>query len=461
MRKLVWLLAVVVVACSAQPAGPSEPSAVPTEAPNPSPTQGSRPSPSQVAHPTLPADAVATIGEVRSPISRRGRAAATERELAELVRADTDFAIRLYREVIGSERGNVFLSPYSISAALSMAYAGARGETARQMEDVLGIGPDASAWHAARNRLELELAALAAGEWQGEGDGVPLTLEPVNNAFGQVDYPFRPDFLDTLAAFYGVGMQTVDYIADTEAARRAINGWVAERTRDRIPELIGGGVLSDMTRLVLVNAIYFKANWLMDFDPQLTATESFQLLDGATRPVEMMRSVSELPYSHGDGWQAVRVPYAGASMTIIVPDLGRFAEVEAALDADFLGALADSWVGYEVELGLPRWESESKVDLGETLEAMGMVDLFSRQHADLTGITDADRLFVSDVVHQANITVDEEGTEAAAATAVVMRVVCECGPEGKVTLAIDRPFLYFIQDATAGELLFMGRLLEP
>ena len=387
--------------------------------------------------------------------------AASEEQLAELVARDTDFAIRLYRQIIGSEQGNVFISPYSISTALSMAYAGARGKTAQQMAEVMGIGPDAEAWHAARNRLELELAALAARPWASGGNLVPFTLDPVNTMFGQADYPFKRDFTDTLAESYGAGLQTVDFINATEAARRAINSWVADRTRERIPELLAEGDLTELTRFALVNAIYFKANWAHQFDPERTRPEPFRLLDGTTRDVEMMHGRHDLPYARGDGWQAVRLPYYGASMVVLVPDEGRFGEVESMVDADFLRSLSGGLPEYEVDLGLPRWESDSRVDLVENLRAMGIVHLFDEDRADLSGIADVARLFVSHVVHQANVTVDEEGTEAAAATAVIGEEVCACGPDGRVTLTVDRPFLYFIQDATANEILFMGRLLEP
>jgi serpin B len=341
-----------------------------------------------------------------------------------------------------------------------MTYPGARGNTAREMADVMGIWDDAAAWHSARNRLDLELAALARQPWHGQGERVPFTVEPVNTMFGQADFPFKADFLDVLAASYGAGMQTVDFATATEAARQAINAWVADKTHDRIPELLRPEDVDPLTRFALVNAIYFKANWVSQFLPEQTRSEAFHMLDGSGRDVEMMHGVLEAPYAEGDGWQAVALPYWGAEMVIVIPDTGRFEAIEATIDAAFLEDLTGRFEEYEVTLGLPRWESESRADLVTTLGALGIRDLFVPGVADLTGIGDGG-LVATAVIHQANITVDEEGTEAAAATAVIGGFVCACGPDSQVTLTIDRPFLYFIRDNVATEILFMGRLLEP
>ena len=444
MRALAVAL-LVVVGCS--PAGQSVISPSPAASP---PTAAPTGSPVAIAGPVV---------ELRSSVARQPIDAATPEQLAQLVAADANFALRLYRQIVSTERGNVFISPYSISTALSMAYAGARGNTAQEMADVMGIWPDAGAWHAARNRLDLELAAAAARDWPGEGEVVPLTLEPVNTFFGQADFPFEPSFLDVLAASYGAGMNTVDFANDTEAARLAINAWVAERTHDRIEELLAQGDLTDLTRFVLVNAIYFKASWIRKFNPDQTRTEPFQLLGGTSADVPMMHTNQKFEYASGEGWQAVRVPYFGASMVIVVPDAGRFSDVEATIDSDVLAAMSAQMSEAMVDLGLPRWESESRFDLLDNLGRMGIVDLFDPDAADLSGVADTRQLYVSHVIHQANVTVDENGTEAAAATAIVGDEVS--APNRYVTLTIDRPFLYFIQDNTTGEILFLGRTLTP
>jgi len=376
------------------------------------------------------------------------------------VRADTDFAARLYRQIAAGQTGNVFLSSYSISTALSMAYPGARGNTAAEMKQVVGIWDDQQAWHAARNRLEIELAALAQAQYGAEGGQLtPLTLTPANTMFGQQNYPFKADFLDVLAADYGAGMQTVDFSGATEDARLAVNDWVASHTKERIKDILAKGDVDDLTRFVLVNAIYFQANWRHEFSAKETQTEPFHGLDGQTSDVSMMHGGGKLNYASGAGWQAVRVPYFGASMLVIVPDEGRFEDVEAEVNAQFLNDLTANPQEAEVKLGLPRWESESRSDLVDTLNAMGIVDLFDRDKANLTGIADVEQLYAKHVIHQANITVDEEGTEAAAATALVGEAAS--GVNLNVTLTIDRPFLYLIQADTTTEILFMGRFVGP
>ncbi len=448
MRVLVVAL-ILVAACmpAAQPTVPPQTGAPPSAGPT-----VVTPTPSLIA-------AVGGISELRSSAARLALDSATREQLDELVAADTDFALRLYREIVTAEEGNVFLSPYSISTALSMAFAGARGRTAEEMAAVLGVGPDADAWHAARNRLELELADVS-DSLPHQGEAVPLTLEPTNAVFGQVGYPFKSDFLDILAQNYGAGMQAVEFASQTEAARVAINRWVAERTRDRIEELLREGDIDEWTAAVLVNAIYFKANWMFTFDPEKTIDAPFHLLDGSTREVPMMHLAiaPKLQYGQGAGWQAVSLPYFGASMLVIVPDEGRFEDGEQLLDAPFLTDLEQGMSEAQVTLGLPRWESESRLDLIPPLEALGIVDLFDSDEANLSGIADVEQLWVSDVIHQANVTVDEEGTEAAAATAVVVERESAGQP---VTLTIDRPFLYLIRDDATGEILFLGRLLAP
>jgi len=254
-------------------------------------------------------------------------------------------------------------------------------------------------------------------------------------------------------------MNAVDFMTQTEAARVAINAWVAERTRDRIEELLPDGSIDSLTRAVLVNAIYFKANWMDQFDPDATETAPFHLLDGSTVDVQMMHG-GGARYGTGDGWQAAELfYYGGPSMLLIVPDEGRFAEVEGLLDADYLAALDGELGSYQLDLRLPRWETDATLDVIPALKSLGVDLLFDPIAADLSGIADVQQLYVSGVLHQANITVDEQGTEAAAATAAV--VSATSGPPPPASLTVDRPFIYVIRGGQAGEMLFMGRVLEP
>jgi serpin B len=427
----------------------------------PSPTPGSPGSPG----PTLPPEAIAGVGELRGTASRLPEGSASDAELAALVAADTDFALRLYRQLLADEDGNVFISPYSISTALSMAYAGAEGATASQIGQALGIDLESDAWHAARNRLELTMLAGAVATLPPDWTGERLTLDPTNTIFGQAGFPFHDEYLDRLAAYYGAAMQTVDFTADPELARGAINRWVAARTRDRIEELLAQGTIDELTTAVLVNAIYFKGSWLTPFDEQATAARPFHMLDGSARDVPTMHAMLATGYATGDGWQAVRLPYLGASMLVIVPEAGRFGDIEGRLDAAFLADLTSRLSQHQVTLSLPKWESESSLTLPDALRAMGMIDAFDADRADFNGMAPlreiGEQLYISDVIHQANVTVDEKGTEAAAATAVVFERTSG-GPElPRVELAVDRPFLYLIRDDATGEMLFMGRLLAP
>lgn len=447
MNRLLAVLIAFVTVAAAACSGAGSPSPSFSPGPSASPTVG----PSATPGPSASAAPLGLIREVRADVARATPGSADE--LGAVVDADADFAFDLYARLIAGVEGDLFFSPYSISTALSMTYAGARGNTADELARALGVEGTPDAWHAGRNGLELDLATPAVPTPEGV---VPLTLEAVNTLFGQDGFPFERLYLDTLARYYGAGLQVLDFVADPEASRAAINGWVAGRTRDRIPHLLGPGTITDMTRFVLVNAIYFKANWLEAFDPDFTTTEPFRLLDGSTIDVPTMHGVVEAGYADGDGWAVVRLRYLGASMLVVVPDEGRFADIEDGLNRAFLRGVEERLVPTMVTLALPRWESETAAELIPYLKALGIVDLFGA--ADLTGIAPAG-LFVSHVIHQANVTVDEAGTEAAAATAVVGDV---SGPPSEhATLTVDRPWIYAIQDDSTGELLFLGRVLEP
>jgi serpin B len=454
MRTLAVLVLVVALGCMPVAA----PGASPTPERLTTPGAPATDTPAPATAPGEPASPIAQAGEIleaSSELLRNPPEAASDSEFAQVVTADRAFAFDLYRILGDTEPGNIFLSPYSISTALSMVLAGARGQTYEELAEALGVVPDRDAWHRARNRLELELTALGQQELPGDRDATPLTLEPTNAIFGQAGYPFKQAFLDTLAGNYGAAMRAVDFGGEPEPSRQAINQWVADRTNDRIEELIAPDLIDPNTRAVLVNAIFFKASWLYRFDPAHTETGPFHLLDGSTVAVEMMGRRAKTGYADGDGWQAIELPYVGeASMVVIVPDEGNFADVDGRLDDDFLADVMADLEEHDVELRLPRWESESTLDLIPPLQSLGVESLFD--DADLTGMADAG-LFVSFITHQANITVDEEGTEAAAATAV--GVAESAAPPA--TLTVDRPFIYLIRDSVAGEILFLGRLVEP
>ena len=375
-----------------------------------------------------------------------------------LVDGNSAFALDIYH-ALPSDEGNLILSPFSISLALAMTYAGARGETESQMANTLHFDQPQAALHPAFNALDQELASR--GESQSE-DEVPLQLNIANTVWAELTYPFLQEFLDLIASNYGAGIRLADFINQFESVRKEINDWVYDETQEKIKDLLPEGILSADTRMVLVNAIYFKANWLSQFDMNNTTNAPFHLLDGTEVEVDMMNQDAFFSYYQGDGFQAVELPYAGdsAAMDIIVPDQGNFDAIESSLNSNLLN---ETWDGLQptwVTLSLPRFTFESEFNLSETLRSMGMTDAFDPDRADLSGMTAQSDLFISDVVHKAFVAVDEAGTEAAAATAVIVSIT-SVQVSDNLILTIDRPFIFIIRDKPTGQILFIGRVLNP
>jgi serpin B len=376
--------------------------------------------------------------------------------LAILVEGNSDFAFKLYQQ-LKEEEGNLFYSPYSISVALAMTYAGARGETEKQMADALSFNLPQDELHPAFNALALEMDKR--GEGAGGKDGEGFRLNIINAIWGQRDYTFLDEFLDLLATNYGAGLRVLDFIGAPEESRVIINDWVAEQTEERIENLIPKGLINTMTRLVLTNAIYFNAAWEYPFEEDYTRDGVFHRLDGGGVTVPMMHQTEPFGYAEGDGYQAVELRYDGGelSMVILLPASGQFEAFEEALDFEQANAIINALGRKEVVLTMPKFEFESEFGLGETLMALGMPVAFSG-NADFSGMTGNRDLYIADVVHKAFVSVDEAGTEAAAATAVVMEMTAM--PE-TVEVTIDRPFIFLIRDIETGAILFVGRTLNP
>ena len=400
-----------------------------------------------------------SVGEVVTVGSDIEREDPTGLDVSPVVDGDTAFALDLYRELVSDDPdANLFLSPYSISLALSMGLPGARGQTWDEMAEVLRAD-EGEDWHRARNALDRGLVR----DPPTIDELAPLQLEITNSLWGQSGYPFLDDYLDHLARHYGAEMNTVDFVAAAEEARAAINRWTADATNDRIEELIPEGAVDELTRLVLVNAIWFHANWVHQFDPEQTANDTFTTVDGTEVTVSMMRQSLTTAYGEGDGWSTVRLRYAGeASMLVIAPDEGRFDEVAGALDSDLLERVRTSISGHLVDLAMPRFEFRSQFSLPEVLERLGMVEALIPPGpdggADLTRIIEARELYVTDVLHEAFVSVDEEGTEAAAATAMIAGVTSAPPP---ATLTLDRPFIFLIEDDATDAILFIGQVTDP
>lgn len=380
-----------------------------------------------------------------------------EGDVQNLVDGNNSFALDLY-QAVRSESGNLVFSPYSISLALAMTYAGARGGTETQMENVLHFTLGQFPTHYSFNALDLGL--MQRGQALDE-DQEPMKLNIANAVWAEQTYPFLQEFLDTLAVNYGAGIFLADFINRFEPARLAINDWVSERTEKRIKDLLPENSLNPNTRMVLVNAIYFKADWLDQFDADSTRDAVFHLLDGSESTVEMMNNGMHIPYVQGNGYQAVELPYAGgtAAMEIIVPNAGNFESFESSFDKGIYDQIITDMQPASVELGMPKFEFDKAINLSDKLKSMGMPDAFDRGKADFSGMTGDKDLFISDVFHKAFVAVDEAGTEAAAATAVIMETTS--APMYEVTLQIDRPFIFILRDAVSGQILFIGRVLNP
>jgi len=378
-------------------------------------------------------------------------------EQALLVEGNSAFAFELYQALKGEE-DNLFYSPYSISLALAMTYAGARGETAQQMADTLQFLLEQERLHPAFNWLDAELAKRGEGAAGKDGEGFRLNI--VNAIWGQKDYEFLSSFLDVLAENYGAGLRILDFITETERSRVTINDWVSDQTEGRIEDLIPQGAINELTRLVLTNAIYFNAAWECPFDEDMTADGLFYLLDGGQVTVPMMKQMESFGYTEGEGYQAVELPYDGGelSMVILLPEAGKFEAFEETLNAQQVDAIISDLQYTEVTLTMPQFEFDSEFSLKDTLAEMGMPIAFSGG-ADFSGMTGNPELFISDVVHKAFVAVDEAGTEAAAATAVIMELTAV--PEPPVEVTIDRPFIFLIRDIETGAILFVGRVLNP
>jgi serpin B len=380
---------------------------------------------------------------------------ATDAETAELVVGNSAFTFDLYQRLSEEQDGNLFYSPYSISLALAMTYAGARGETEQQMAATMHYTLPQERLHPTFNALDTTLTSYGDDE-----DEDAFQLNVANAIWGQEGYEFLPTFLDTLAENYGAGLRTVDFVSETEAARQAINDWVSDQTAEKIQDLIPKGMLNSMARLVLTNAIYFNGKWVSPFEKSNTHDEPFTLLDGSTVSVPMMSQVESFKYAEGNGYQAVELPYrdSNVSMLFILPEAGRFEEMEGAFSAEFVTAITESLTSQQVRLFAPKFTFESEFKLAETLIQMGMPAAFG--NADFSGMTGNRDLFISDVLHKAFVAVDEEGTEAAAATAVTMMETARM-IEDAILMKLDRPFLFLIRDNDTGTILFIGRVLNP
>jgi serpin B len=372
-----------------------------------------------------------------------------------------DFALAMYG-LLRHRPGNMFFSPFSIRVALGMTHAGARGETAAQMREALRISSSDETLHVAFAETVQRLNAAGGGKYE---------MAVANSLWGQDGLPLQPGYLDLIARHYGGSMNLVDFRRAAEAARMTINQWVEDKTRQKIRELIPSGGLSAETRLVLVNAVYFKGMWVLQFRRGATREEPFRLEGGGTVQAPLMHQHEKIRYLQATGYQAVELVYRAGdlSMLVLLPDRkDGLRDLEKTLSARLFHDCVAQMDVREVKLFLPRFKiTWGTLNLGEQLTALGMSLAFTRSQADFSGINgheppDDDSLFISGVFHKAFVEVNEEGTEAAAATAVSMAPAAALRPSNPPPLfRADHPFLFAIRDRKSGAILFLGRIADP
>lgn len=364
------------------------------------------------------------------------------------------FGIDLYKKIITEEKGNIFISPYSISSALAMTYAGARGNTEKQMAKVLYFNIPQEDLHKAFSSLN--------SYFNRPNKSYQLAI--ANSLWGQTNYPFQKEFINLLNKYYSAGFNEVDFINEEnrEKARLTINKWVEDKTNNKIKNLIHPEDISALTRLILVNAIYFKGKWQNQFDPQETRDMPFNLENQKKISVPMMHQEGRFNYTEDDEVQVLELPYSEneVSMIIFLPKEGiSLSDFEKEISVERINKLLANLTQEKVDVYIPKFKMEKRYILNKPLIDLGMKDAFDMSLADFSGMTGSKDLYISKVIHQSFIEVNEEGTEAAAATAVIMsgKAIAPMIIEFKA----DRPFLFIIRDIKTNTILFMGRFVEP
>ncbi len=369
-----------------------------------------------------------------------------------VVNANNQFAFELYSKFSKEKEGNIFFSPYSISTALAMTYEGARGKTAEEMQSVLHFPEDNTTRRTAFSKIINQI----------NKENKDYELNTANALWAQKNYKFLDEYFNTIEQYYGGKVTNLDFVDELkrEKSRVTINSWVENQTNNKIKNLIPKGVLNEMTRLVLTNAIYFKGNWAEQFDKKNTREAEFKVNSEKLVKVQMMSLTDEFNYTETENLQILELPYEGdeLSMLILLPKDDDLKTLEKSLNVEKLNELKNNLREQEVNVFIPRFKFETKYFMKETLSEMGMPTAFTWPGADFSGMDDTKDLFISSVIHQAFVEVNEEGTEAAAATAVVM----ECGGIPMPTaFRADHPFIFIIQDKETGSILFLGKVVDP
>ena len=380
--------------------------------------------------------------------------AETSNDLQIVVKGNSDFGFDLYQN-LKEEEGNLFFSPYSISTALAMTYAGARGQTEKEMAKVLHFSLEQEQLHSSFSNLQSYQNTI-----QNKGH---IKLSIANSLWAQKNYSFLDTFINLNKKYYGAGLNFVDFENQSETARKIINMWVEEETQQKIKELIKPGMIDPLTRLVLCNAIYFKGDWLNQFDKKRTMDADFYISHDSTIKVPMMRQKSKFKFKDFNEFSAIELPYEGndLSMVIFLPKkIDGLVEFENNFTNDSVKVwINELLVSYKSEIfvSLPKFKTTCEFELSKMLSKMGMSSAFREGIADFSGMTGKKNLFISKVIHKAFVDVNEEGTEAAAATAVVMKEIIST----PIKFQANHPFVFLIRENKTEDILFIGRIIDP
>jgi len=393
-------------------------------------------------------------------------------DIEELVNGFSDYTFDFYHQASADESlqdKNIFFSTYSIENALAMTWAGAKNNTADEMADSLHFTLPSSSFHSTLNALNVDINSRDDTDpFFIGGDAFQLNL--VNAVWSNIGYPFLASYLDILAQNYDAGVHTLDFSGQPDASRLVINRWVEDQTNEKIKDLLPEGSISRDTAVVLTNAIYFKASWCSQFDEGATIPGDFTRLDNSTVSSQMMHQTVRTRFFQSEDFDAVELPYVSPhdesqysqelSMLLIAPHNGRFDSVESALDNNFIQSILSSLSIGDVELTLPKFEFDCEIRCKQIMRKLGMIDAFIPYAADFSNMVDPEDStpYIDEIYHKAFIAVDEKGTEAAAATAVVVDVVAAYE---SVSISMDRPFIFLIRDDFTGTILFMGRVIDP
>ncbi len=374
---------------------------------------------------------------------------ATEQGIENIVSANNRFAFDLY-SALPKDKPNLFFSPYSISSAFSIAYEGAANQTATEIENVLGFPVDATERRSSFARM-YNLLNKTDKEYQ---------LYTANAFWAQENYPFLSEYVGVVEQYYDGNVVNVDFVNETESSRLRINQWVENHTNNRIKDLLPVGSVDSLTRLVITNTIFFKGDWNLQFDPRDTQEADFKVSKNQTKKVQLMSLVDE-PQGYGETEevQVLQLPYKGneISMLVILPKEESLETIEKNLSIERLSEWKNALQKKKADVYLPKFKLETSYDLVPTLREMGMNVPFT-ENADFSGMSAQEQLLITGVLHKAFVEVNEEGTEAAAATGIIVGTTSY---EPPTVFRADHPFIFIIQENSTGEILFLGRFSEP